>query len=223
MADEPAPQAEETASGGDAAAPAADAQAPAPVPEVPPAKPSMLPLILTPVLCAASAFGVIHFAVKGSISSLEKQITEFTKAHGGGDEKKHKDGDGHGDDHGDDKKKEGDTEGDAPEDDDPKKPVLISDRGVVINPANSNGGVLLVKISLLRRDEKDHTFPKKVTNYAERLKEKTLEALEGKDMATLNKPGTKVRLREDLLIAYQEVLGSGTIKKVIISEWVSQP
>ena len=63
MADEPAPQAEETASGGDAAAPAADAQAPAPAPEAPPAKPSMLPLILTPILCAASAFGVIHFAV----------------------------------------------------------------------------------------------------------------------------------------------------------------
>jgi len=108
-------------------------------------------------------------------------------------------------------------------DDDPKKPVLISERGVVINIAGSNGGVLLVKISLLRQNEKDHTFPKKVANYAELLKGKTLEALEGKDMATLNKPSTKANLRMSLKVAYEKVLGPGTIKAVIISEWISQP
>ena len=91
MADEPAPQAEETASGGDAAAPAADAQAPAPAPEAPPAKPSMLPLILTPILCAASAFGVIHFAVNKSLQGLKEDIAAFTKKHGGEEDKEDKD------------------------------------------------------------------------------------------------------------------------------------
>jgi len=218
MADEPAPQAEETASGGDAAAPAADAQAPAPAPEAPPAKPSMLPLILTPILCAASAFGVIHFAVNKSLQGLKDDIAAFTKKHGGEEDKEDKD-----------KKKKGDgkaaegaaAEGEAPADDDPNKPVLISDRGVVINPGN--GGVMLVKIALLRQNPADHTFPKKVADYAERLKEKTLQELDGKSMETLSKPGFKDQLRGLLEVAYEEVLGANSVDKVIISEWVSQP
>ena len=218
MADEPAPQAGEPASDGDAAAPAADAQAPAPAPEAPPAKPSVLPLILTPILCAASAFGVIHFAVNNSLQGLKDDVAALGKKISGEEEKakdkKKKEGDG--------KAAEGEAaEGDAPADDDPKKPVLISDRGVVINPGD--GGVMLVKIALLRQNPSDYTFPKKVADYAERLKEKTLQELDGKSMETLNKPGFKDQLRGLLEVAYEEVLGPNSVERVIISEWVSQP
>ena len=62
-----------------------------------------------------------------------------------------------------------------------------------------------------------------MADYAERLKEKTLQELDGKSMETLSKPGFKDLLRGLLEVAYEEVLGANSVDKVIISEWVSQP
>lgn len=243
MADHPTPPAD--AKAGDAAA-AAAAAAPKSGGIA-----ALLPLILTPILCAGAAFGVFQFVIKpGLVKSINEAVAKAANAQGGADAHgkaddghgaKKDDGhgaakddghgakkdDGHGakkDDKKDDKKdaKKDDKKGPPEKADDPNEPVAVSER-TVANVANTGGNrYLVVKIALIRTESKDTDFPKRVEKYRDRLDAAASTILSSKTLEELEKPGIRTLVKAELQGEFNRVLGHASVKEILFPVWVIQ-
>jgi flagellar basal body-associated protein FliL len=208
---------------------------------------ALLPLILTPVLCAGAAFGVFQFVIKpGLTKSLNEAVAKAVAEQSGGDThgktddghgaKKDdghgaKKGDGHGkadDGHGtkkDDKKddkKKADKAGPPSKEDDPNEPVAVSER-TVANVANTGGQrYLVVKIALIRGEAKDLDFSKRVEKYRDRLDAAANSVLSSKTLEELEKPGIRTLVKAELQGEFNRVLGHASVKEILFPVWVLQ-
>jgi flagellar basal body-associated protein FliL len=102
--------------------------------------------------------------------------------------------------------------------------VPIVDEGdfIVVQPANSRR-YLMVEIQLLRAEWADHQFSEAVNAKQKILQDRVTEYLSNKDEVELADPAARKNAKSDLLILFQDVLGSEhPIKEVIISKWVMQ-
>ena len=112
------------------------------------------------------------------------------------------------------------------ETDDPTRPVAIVSEGesIVVNPANSGGTrYILAEIYLLRGKADDKGFQKKVEEKSKLLQAVTTDQLSAEDAKSLATPATKQRIKAQLKLAYQKLLGEDhPIKDVIISKWILQ-
>ncbi len=240
MADNPTPPAD--AKPGDAAAAAA--------PKSGGGIAALLPLILTPILCAGAAFGVFQFVIKpGLVKSINEAVAKAVNASPDDGHAKTDDGhgakkdDGHGaakkdDGHGkpdpkkdakaDPKKdakadpKKDDKKGPAAKEDDPNEPVAVSER-TVANVANTGGErYLVVKIALIRAEAKDADFPKRVEKYRDRLDAAASTILASKTLEELEKPGIRTLVKAELQGEFNRVLGHASVKEVLFPVWVIQ-
>ncbi len=239
MADHPTPPAD--AKPGDAAAAAA--------PKSGGGIAALLPLILTPILCAGAAFGVFQFVIKPSlVKSINDAVAKATHASPGDDHSKTDDGhggekkadgghdkpDAHGksdpkkdakdkpDAHGKSDPKKDDKKGPAAKEDDPNEPVAVSER-TVANVANTGGQrYLVVKIALIRAEAKDADFPKRVEKYRDRLDAAASTILASKTLEELEKPGIRTLVKAELQGEFNRVLGHASVKEVLFPVWVIQ-
>lgn len=238
MADEAAPKTGASAQGGDAKAPAEAAPEPHGGGK---SGGSILPLILTPILCAGAAFGVsfIYFKpLKSKIEAIHAKLDAAIKVNTGD----HGDGDNHGkdakDSHGKDAK---DSHGKdahgkvdpkakgaaakgaaAAAEDEPDALIPIGER-IVVNPAETGGQRYFVaKISLIRAKKADTEFKARVTKNEDRLKSVTNSRLSSHTVDYLLKVSNRPSLINDLKDEFEEILGKGSIDKVVVSEWIMQ-
>lgn len=235
MAEE-APKTAAPAQGGDAKAPAEAAPEPHGGGK---SGGSILPLILTPVLCAAAAFGVsfIYFKpLKSKIEAIHAKLDAAIKSSSG----EHGDGADHGkaatgkdahgkDDHGKDSHGKADAKAAkgakgapaAPEDE-PDALIPIGER-IVVNPAETGGQRYFVaKISLIRAKKADTEFKARVTKNEDRLKAVTNSRLSSHTVDYLLKVSNRPALISDLKDEFEDILGKGSIEKVVVSEWIMQ-